>query len=222
MVYKRSQRKGRARAKPSKRFTTLVKKVIDKQAEHKYVEANVTSLSFDATPAGATVVKNLEIDLTGQIAQGVAVNQRIGERIKLMGMEFRAVFVPTTATTGAVRLIIGQAIDEQLQTAMTLTYGEILSQLSGAGDFSCITSAYEHEPQFKYKLLMDEVITWDAQNTAAPRVISKRFNRFPVKVRNYDGSSNNLTGSFFYMLLSANSVAATLKYPTCKITYTDV
>lgn len=222
MVYKRANKKRAVRSRPTKRFANLVKKVIDKEAEHKYVEANVASLNFDATPASATIVKSLDTDIVGNIIQGTGVGQRVGERIKLQSMEFRAVFVPTTATAGAVRLIIGQCVDEQLTTAMTLTYGEVLSQLSGAGDFSCITSAYEHEPQFKYKILSDECITWDAQNTAAPRVIVKRFSRFPVRSRNYDGSTSNVTGAFFYMLLSANSVAATIKYPTVKIAYTDV
>jgi len=220
MVYKKFYKKGNKNV-PSKKFSSMVKKVIEKKAEHKYNEANVVSLNFDATPAGATLVKNLEVDITGNIAQGTGARQRIGDRIRVHSLDFRAVFVPTTATSGAVRILIGQCIDQETHASMTLTYGDVLSQLSGAGDYSCITSAYDHEPLVKYKLLCDEVITWDATNAAAPRVIAKHFNNLGVRNRNFDGSSNISTGTFWYMLLSANSVAATLKYPYAKVTYTD-
>jgi len=207
---------------PSSRFKKMVKKVVQQQAEHKWNEANVASLSFDALPSSSTVVKNMEVDITGNIVQGTSARQRVGDRINMVSADFRGVFVPTSATSGAIRLIIGQVTDQQTHAAMTLTYGEVLAQISGAADYSCITSAYNHEPLVKYRIMLDEVITWDATNAAAPRLINKHFNNFAVRHRNFDGSSSVSTGTLFYMLLSANGVAATLKYPYAKVTYTDI
>lgn len=218
-IRKKIAKKGKSQ--PSANFKRLVKKVVQTQAEHKYAEANVVSLAFDAAPALATVVKSLEVDVSGNIVQGTGANQRLGDRIHMVSADFSAVFVPTTATTGAVRILIGQCLDQQTHSAMTLRQGDILSQSAGA-NYSPITSFYDHEPLVSYKLLMDEVITWDAQNTAAPRLIRKHFTNLPLRNRNYEGNTAVSTGAFFYCLLSANGVAADLKYPSFKMTYTDL
>lgn len=222
MVYKKNSRKRTGTGKPSKRLVRAVKSIVDKRAEHKWNEAGVASLSFDTTPAAASTVKSLDNDLLGLIAQGTSADSRIGDRIRLMSLEFNAVFIPTTATVGAVRLVLGQCIDEQSSSAVTMRYDNVFGNLTGASDFSCITSGYAHEPLFKYKILSDDVITWDATNAAAPRLIHKRFTRLPVKNRNYTTGSPFATGQFFYMLLSANGVAATLVRPYAKVVYTDL
>jgi len=207
---------------PTPRFRKMVKKVVQSQAETKWVEGAAASLSFDTTPASATVVKCLDADISGNIVQGLQAKHRIGDRIHLKSLDFRAVFVPTAATVGAVRVIIGQVLDQQTASALSLTYGMVLSGLSGGNDMSCITSHYEHEPLTSYKILTDEVITWDASNAAAPRVLSWHFNQLALRNRNYDDAASQYTGAFFYMLVSADAVAATLKYPRAKISYTDI
>lgn len=211
-------RKGNA---PSRKFTSMVKKVVDKAAEQKYKETVGNTLNFDAAPALSTLVKSLDQDLIGPIVQGVASNHRIGDRIKMSQLDFRAVFIPTAAAKGGARIIIGQLLDQANFATMTLSQGEVLAQSIVAKAYSPLTSGYDHEPLVKYKLLMDEVITWDAQNVGAPRLISKRFRNLGVRVRNYEGSANISTGGFFYMLVTANGVAATLEDPYAKITYTD-
>lgn len=220
MVYRKKN--GKAKNEPTARFAKMVKKVVREDTEVKWVEANVTSLNFDAAPASATVVKCLEQDVSGNITQGTGGSNRVGDRIHLRSMDFRGVFVPTAATTGAVRVIIGQALDQQTASALELTYGQVLANLSGVADYSPITSLYEHEPLVSYRILSDEVITWDATNAAAPRLLSYHFNKLALRNRNYEDSNSKYTGAFFYILLSANGVAATLKYPTCKISFNDL
>lgn len=225
MAIKRGARKNRkGRQAPSKNFSKMVKKVMVKAAEHKYLQTNVTALSA-VTGAGLTsalAVKSLDQDLIGGIAQGTTAATRIGERIRLSSLRIRGVLVPTSSTIGAVRLIVGQVTAVQTQSAPTLTFGEVLAQISGAADYSCITSTYTHEPLVKYKILSDELHTWDAQNTAAPRVIDRLYTRFPIKTRNYEPSGNVYTGMFFYMFMSANGVAVDLKYPAAHLKWTDL
>lgn len=218
MPYKRKAHKG-----PSRQFAKKVMKVVAKKAEHKYVEANVAAIAFDATCTTAKTVKCLDQDITGNIAQGTTHQTRIGDRLRLLNLKFNGVLVPSGAS-GAVRLLIGQCIDKQVPSAMTMTYGDVLNKLStgAAGVYDMLTSGYDHEPTFKYRLLCDEVITWDAQNTGAPILIRKSFSKFPVPNRNYDPASSTCTGAFFYMLISANGAAGNIQWPYAKITYIDV
>jgi len=220
MVYKKNSKKGKS--VPSAHFTKLVKKVVQKEAEKKYSENQIASIAFDALPAAADICQALDVTMNVDITQGSNSEQRIGDRIKLVSMDFRAVFVPTVATTGAVRMIIGQVLDQSDPGVPTMPYSSVLTGLTGAADFSCITAAYDHEPLVSHRVLSDEVITWDATNAAAPRLIAHHFSNLPLRNRNYEGNLTTATGNFYYLFLSANGVAASLLRPYCKITYTDI
>jgi len=219
MVYKKNLKK--SKSVPSAHFSKLVKKVVQKVAEKKYKESFQASIAFDALPVSTDICTSLEATMGLDISQGTTSSTRIGDRIKLVSMDFRAVFVPTVATTGAVRLIIGQVLD-QSDTTLTMPYSSVLSGLTGAADYSCITAAYDHEPLVSHRVLSDEVITWDATNAAAPRMIAHHFSNLPLRNKNYEGNLATSTGNFYYMFLSANGVAASLLRPYCKITYTDI
>lgn len=227
MAYKRGARRRRrnnkTNAKPSRKFTRMVKKVITKVAEHKYVKANTVSIAFlpSNTITSSTTVSSLDALVSGGIVQGTGANQRIGDRIRLLSVRLKAVLKPGAAV-GACRYILGQVIDYQDHSAVTLKYSDVLNQLSYASDYSGITSAYEFEPLKKFKILVDEIHTWDEQNSGAPRVIDHLFTRFPVKVRNYEGNTQVYTGMFFAMLIGANAETYTLHYPSMTLKYIDV
>lgn len=225
MPYRRKNYK--AKAKRKRTFVRKVKSAMNKLSEHKWVDKsaiygpNVT-LAFDAAPAAATAVKPLLLDaFGGNVApvQGTTANNRVGDRIRLLRLRMKGVIVPSSGV-GACRVIIGQVTDSQDPSAPTLTYGEILNGLVGT-TYACITSAYNHEPLVQYKILADQVYTWDANNASAPKVFSLDTNRFKQYNINYDGTGNVHTGMLFYVFMSANGQALNMENVYTRLTFVD-
>lgn len=239
MAYKRRfykrrfpKRTYKKKVQAKKRFIRKVKSAMNKLSEHKWLDSiNCPGgttvgriLNFDAIGLPVTPVQNLYTQVFNPLnagpQQGTGPQDCIGDRYRNVRLQLRGTVIPT-AGTGACRIIIGQVVDAQYVGAMTLTYGDVLSGLSGLGtDYTPISAMYNHNPLVKWKLLADEVYTWDANNATAPRLFNLDTRKFAVYNMNYEGGFTS-TGQFFYMLLSANGLAMTIEDVFLRLTFVD-
>lgn len=222
--YKKGVAKKAVAKARKKNFERKVKAVIQKEAEHKFVDGTSPDISFDAAAVPGALIKPLVKNTCGELVQGTNHNQRLGDKVHLHSYHMKGLFVPG-AQTGAYRFILGQVLDSQDPDAPTVTYGNLFSNIvTGASDYTAITALPNTEPQVKWKALHDEVITIDSNASSAPRLMDIKINQnqFRQRYLNYDGLDTIHNGMLFYMAVSGNGASATIQDIRSKLTYTDV
>lgn len=86
----------KARKSSYSTFAKKVRQIISRSAEKKQIDTTITHTTFgsNATASGALVIPLLPNAATMTLAQGTAVNQRLGNRIRVKKVTFRGCIVP--------------------------------------------------------------------------------------------------------------------------------
>jgi len=188
------------RKKPSKRFRTAVKKVINSQAERKYLDYAV---SFDPIDTLGTLYN---IGRIGTLAQGVDQNSRIGIKIHVTSLLIRlAMFIPAIPvadTSVALRFIIFQWMEpyNSLPTINQILNNQFL------GTYSML-SQYSKENAGKFKIMLDKTYTMSVDGT---RQINTKwsFSKFKKDLVIANKTPLEPNSGEFYMIVVSDSGAS--------------
>jgi len=203
------RKKKKAGLRPSTRraVTKIVKKTLLKKAQRKFYDTTSTDVIGTGSSdfqlgAGATNTGSV-VSIPANIAQGVTVNSRIGDQIRILWIEFRAqvFYAPSliVANTGhTARIFI---VQWHLSTAVASpSVASIIARPSTtSSDFQNVVSPWS----WQGKKQKDFTVLYDKQMVITASTgwnIHKRL-RVPVKTLNYNpasaASSRDLIFAYF-------------------------
>lgn len=187
--------------------------MIRKTEEIKYLDTTVTSAL--AHYAGyQSVVTN--------IAQGQTQNQRIGDNLNLLSLQFRfRLSLGSTPTDGPVRVIVYQWHD--MSSGSDPVPADILQTIGTASSF---LAPYAESQQKDYSILYDKTYTLTAAQRpvyCSPR-ISINGGKFMQRSMHFKPASSVLARNNLYLLFigqNASGVTCPFIDFICRVRYTD-
>jgi len=164
------------------------------------------------------------VDLTAQISQGVQDNQRDGDSIKCLELDFtyNVLKVGVASNAETFRLVILQSVDEAVTVAdVFVDDATVLSPFS----------MYQWDTRKQYRVLHDEVhelsISAMAYNSADALNLHARpvTRRIKLRLENHTQFFNNGTtvekGAIQWMCCSSQSVSDALLFVNSRLVYVD-
>lgn len=184
----RKRRRQRRRKKKRMAIVPLIKRVIQNQAEKKYLSvATFTTNLLNAT-AFTTTLNNVVI--------GEAFNERIGDKIRPLLLKIRYSVVHTNANAAAqVRVYIIQALSDVFPSSLPTTSIELMPPLNLSIN--------------PYRILHDK--TWDLSLGVNGNLVQKLFIKPPRMLpENTYSMANPVQGEIRLFFVTDNSTADTI------------
>lgn len=194
-----SYRKKRYTTNTKKRYrnktkvSPAVKKYVKKHSPHVEVKRDLDGFSEQIVTASVTPYLNYE----PLIAQGTALNQRVGTKIKMIGIQLRTMFHNNSTLTQTVRCLVLGCNSDTDTTPATM---ELFKDISTAGAVTTIQTSgtswgnmlYRINDR-KFKTYFDKVFTLGSVNSTDGKNV--RILRKLVRLNtviNYEGNSTGV------------------------------
>lgn len=212
----RRRRKTNRRSRPTKAFTRKVRKVIEKSAEHKFIDLYVPPQNFNN---GSGVINLLPSITTTGSGQG----QRIGQQIKIRSLR---IHVQTQVVTGYApslqRMIIGIWKDWAHTTPLA---SKLVQDVADPWKTFYLRENLQQKLwKPLYDKRYDQVFTYPETSRYKLHTFNLYGKRLPVKTINYTLSTGAEDNMYFLYLWDTSVGAAPFNQVSVRVrmTYTDV
>lgn len=208
--------------KVSKAVKTYVKKTLKSEIEIKQIQ-----LAFPASAGLAANQATGATYFTPAIAQGVNINQRIGNKVRICKIDVKGYLVNGTATADRnARIIIWR--DLRPDGAVTTP----TSVLVDAGSATSVNSGYNVDFVDRVKILYDKSFMLNNGGGATDQAgavkwsFMKKYSVTSGPILQYSGTTGGITecesGQLFIMVVTSATTSQPFVYMTCNINYLDV
>jgi len=186
----------------------LVRSFEEDVEEVKFVDQGVTAF---------VVINTGNFQQCALIAQGVTINQHVGDSVDLLHLSFRlSYYANTTAITNTLRLIVFQwNIDPSTLAPSLVT---LLAAPIAANDIVVQHYNFQGSRQEDFGILIDETIV---VGTGGPASVFKRYERKIGTRLQFDLGSNTGTGQIYCLVVSDQLVNGPSVRWESRISYAD-
>lgn len=151
-------------------------------------------------------------------AQGLGVNDRIGEQISVRSLEINGDIDCGSAVTTHARVIVAQCLESDVDGH--LTDEDVLQQTQP----NQVNSFYRVNGNMKYRVLSDRHFYWDSNTASAPQPYRLKLKKLPINKIQLDntGVQGNIGGLYVYAFTEDTGGNTDIRQMQCRIRYYDM
>jgi hypothetical protein len=164
---------------------------------------------FDATNSANNTWTGIVYN-TSNLPQGVGINQRVGDEIDIVGLEFR-VYLTTTTVNDALRILI---VQYEVDDTAGLPGAGVFLASTGNAQALIAPINFANARQEDFSILYDDIM-WPPAGTvtAGASMVFGRVHHVPLKLRKrFDPAATTGNGSIYVVLVGTAVGAATSQH----------